>query len=52
MGRAEDRLLKQFLSLCAPISTGSGEEDPKGFLWELDKRFQLMAYDGQEGGDG
>ena len=43
--RAEDRLLKQFFSLGALTFIGGGDEDPIRFLWELDKRFRLMAYE-------
>ena len=44
--RVEVGLLKQFLSLGAPTFTGEGDEDPRRFLRELDKRFRLMAYEG------
>ena len=44
--RVEDGVLKQFLSLGAPTFTGEGEEDPRRFLRELNRRFQLMGYEG------
>ena len=46
MGRVEDKLLKQFISLNALIFSGTSEEDSIEFLRELDKRFRLIAYKG------
>ena len=37
--RVEDGVLKQFLNLGAPTFSGDGNEDPRRFLRELNKRF-------------
>ena len=42
--RADDGLLKQFISLGAPTFLGKVDEDPMEFLSEMDKRFRLMDY--------
>ena len=44
--RAEDGLLKQFLTLHAPTFLGVIDEDPNEFLREMDKRFRVMEYEG------
>ena len=44
--RAEDGLLKQFLTLHAPTFLGASDEDPNDFLREMDKRFRVMEYEG------
>ena len=44
--RAEDGLLKQFLSLHAPTFSGAVDEDPTVFLREMKKCFRFMDYEG------
>ena len=42
----DDGILKQFLELKAPTFSGGVDEDPTEFLREMNKRFELLRYEG------